>query len=1540
MKTKIKLLLAAMILVTSLAVQADTIGYWRFENAGTLGLDSSTNAIVLTAVGAPQGTNLPGALSGNPGALFPKTIPPLNGQTNTGGLQLDGASLLRRAAGAAVLVQTQFTAEAFFNVSSVPANTSIPLVSQWNNFNNQNGWVFSVREQTSGMGDLHLRIAASQNGTSQVISTNSQRWVLSANKDYYAAVTFNAGTITFYLADLSLPNPVLESETIASSITNIFNTSADFRVGAYGSSTTNIAGLTTFSGLIDEVRFSRAALAPTALLYPAPAAPLIDLAPKDVAVAEHADATFTSTASGQQPLSYQWYLGATAIAGATNTTLTLTNVSLTQNGTLYSVVVTNSVGSITSTPAVLTVWGPTIYYVAKTGSDTNSGTSLAAPFVTIQRAASFMVAGDTCYILKGTYRETVIPARSGISGARITFAPYQGESVIVSGADVLNLSWSAYSGSIYQATTTNSFNQLFVDGEMMNEARWPNAQVDRLVNIHRATVDSASAGNKSLTDAELPAVNLVGATIHVFPGNRGMEYVGYTRTITNYDTGNKSITWATALSDTINVGNPYYLFHSLSLLDVATEWYWDDAGDKLYLWTPDGASPASHIVEIKSRTSAFVLTNCSFITLTGLYVFAAGIPMSTSSANCIVDNCHLRYVQHFTTADGFNGGPDSKCNVSGSGSVWQNSSIMFSSQNGLRVDADNVVSNCVIRDADYFPGNYYSAIQVNGANAKIIGNTLANSGRFLILIKETPFEIAYNDMGYGQQLTKDGGAIYTYNTDGRGMAIHHNWVHDSYVGIYLDNASKNFFVYRNVCYDNSESGMRLNSPSINNLVYNNTLVRNKASFSIYGTNQAGSKIINNLGDGTMTFISDATTNKNGWFPPIGADFVPQVGSGAIDAGDIIPGVTDGYLGAAPDIGAYETGAPYWTPGASFSAPPFPTPESTSPPPTPAGLTALGTNNPLVNLSWTAPAVPVSYYNIKRSTTNGGPYTTITNVIAGASFTDIGVSTMTSYFYVVSAVNSTGESSNSSQANATPLAPIIVKDNADSGGITITGTWTASTFNPGYYGSNYIHDGSTGGVGGKSVRFSPDLLFAGSYEVYARWTADTNRATNVPMEVNYAAGKTTFSVNQELNNNVWVLLGTFNFNAGTNGNVTIRNDGANNYAIADAVMFVQVAGGSPPPAPTGLTATAVSSGQINLSWTASSGAMSYNVKRATVSGGPYTTIPTGVTITTYSDTGLTGGTTYYYVVSAVNAGGESTNSNEASATPFVIVIIDDSSASNTYSGTWTHSADTNYYNSTKSFSSTTGDYAQLTFTGNGIQVFTRKDIGLGMFDVYIDGMVNPMATNVDTYNPSPLYKQKVYENLALTNGSHTIRIKLNGQKNPSSTGYSIGLDYFGVQQVASLPPTLTGLTATAGNAQVALSWTASSGAASYNMKRATVNGGPYTTITNVTATSYTNTGLVNGTMYYFVVSATNSLGESPNSAEISARPTSFARPQVALAATANQFQVSWPLDHTGWHLQIQTNLLGTNWYTVSGATSTNSMSIPMSNNSSFFRLVYP
>src|ERR1035441_2603935 len=84
-----------------------------------------------------------------------------------------------------------------------------------------------------------------------------------------------------------------------------------------------------------------------------------------------------------------------------------------------------------------------------------------------------------------------------------------------------------------------------------------------------------------------------------------------------------------------------------------------------------------------------------------------------------------------------------------------------------------------------------------------------------------------------------------------------------------------------------------------------------------------------------------------------------------------------------------------------------------------------------------------------------------------------------------------------------------------------------------------------------------------------------------------------------------------------------------------------------------------------------------------------------------------------------------------------------------------------------------------------------------------------------------------------------------------------------------PATPTGLTATGGNSFVTLNWNVSSNATSYYVKRALVSGGPYTTNANPMANSYTDTGVINCTTYYYVVSGVNAGGESTNSNEAAA-----------------------------------------------------------------------
>ena len=101
--------------------------------------------------------------------------------------------------------------------------------------------------------------------------------------------------------------------------------------------------------------------------------------------------------------------------------------------------------------------------------------------------------------------------------------------------------------------------------------------------------------------------------------------------------------------------------------------------------------------------------------------------------------------------------------------------------------------------------------------------------------------------------------------------------------------------------------------------------------------------------------------------------------------------------------------------------------------------------------------------------------------------------------------------------------------------------------------------------------------AGNYEVYAHWTSGGNRANNVPIDVTHGNGTTTVTVDQTQNGGQWNLLGVFHFDAGTSGNVRIRNGGTNLYVIADAIRLVAAAPDTT--APTATLADPANSGSI-------------------------------------------------------------------------------------------------------------------------------------------------------------------------------------------------------------------------------------------------------------------------------------------------------------------------------------------------------------------------
>jgi uncharacterized protein YjdB len=348
-------------------------------------------------------------------------------------------------------------------------------------------------------------------------------------------------------------------------------------------------------------------------------------------------------------------------------------------------------------------------------------------------------------------------------------------------------------------------------------------------------------------------------------------------------------------------------------------------------------------------------------------------------------------------------------------------------------------------------------------------------------------------------------------------------------------------------------------------------------------------------------------------------------------------------------------------------------------------------------------------------------------------------------------------------------------------------------------------------------------------------------------------------------------------------VTAVNGAGESTASAQVSAVPQISASG---APTGVSAVA-GNGQVTISWTAVSGATGYNLYWSTTSA---LTTATGNRITgvtnPYTHTGLTNGTTYYYVVTAVNGAGESAASNQASAIPQIPVLpaptgVSAVSGNGQVTVSWSAVSGATSYN--LYWATTSG---VTTTTGN-------RNAGVG----------NPF-TQTGLTNGTTYY----YVVTAVNAGGES------AASNPASA----------TPQVPA-PSAPTGVGVVAGNAQVIVSWTGVSGASSYNLYWATTSGVTTATGTKIlgVASPYTQTGLTNGTTYYYVLTAVNAGGESAASGQVSGVPqAAVAGAPSGLSAVAGNAQVviSW----TGVGGATGYNLY---WSTSSALTTSTGTKIP-------------
>lgn len=238
----------------------------------------------------------------------------------------------------------------------------------------------------------------------------------------------------------------------------------------------------------------------------------------------------------------------------------------------------------------------TVYYVSSSeGHDTNNnGLSAASPFATIAKVNSLnLQPGDSVLFKCGdSWRaESLVITESGTAGNPITFGSYPANcpnKPLLSGAQPIS-GWAVHAANIYVADLAAGanagkfpagINQLFQNSTRLPMGRWPNLNANN--NGGYSTID-AHAGN-NITDNALPAGNWTGAQAHI----KGMRWYILNRAVTN--TSGKTLTlgvfpdcWSGSCQDW-----GYFINNHLGTLDQNGEWYYDQASNRVYLYTTGG----------------------------------------------------------------------------------------------------------------------------------------------------------------------------------------------------------------------------------------------------------------------------------------------------------------------------------------------------------------------------------------------------------------------------------------------------------------------------------------------------------------------------------------------------------------------------------------------------------------------------------------------------------------------------------------------------------------------------------------------------------------------------------------------------------------------------------------------------------------------------------------------------------------------------------------------------------------------------------------
>ncbi|MFT3980398.1 MAG: right-handed parallel beta-helix repeat-containing protein [Ferruginibacter sp.] len=503
----------------------------------------------------------------------------------------------------------------------------------------------------------------------------------------------------------------------------------------------------------------------------------------------------------------------------------------------------------------------TDYYFSAAGNDNNAGTSESLPFRTLAKASTLSLsAGDRMLFRRGdVFRGELLMFSSGTVANPVTIGSYgSGADAVISGSEYIN-NWVSAGNGIYRAACPVYPQMVFQNGVAQQLARYPNQGF---------LFTDAANGNSGFADGALPNSGslYVGAGVHIRTAR--FRYEERTISVQSGTYLGFNIPTVTA----IVAGAGYYLSGKLEFVDTAGEYYYDAAGQQLYLKTADGQAPADNTVEasrydngIKVESSANL--SISHITIAhqqknGVLIY--GAPTSgLSISDCNFSNIYLYAIT---------GSNKDLVTVTDSrfSDIWSGAFYLGGITNVT------ISNNVFKRIGIAAPGRAtddkisYKCIDMNGSSGIISNNVLDSIGNNGIEYYQNT-TVERNTISSFCMTTDDGAGIVAHGTmngirNGTGCTVRYNIVSapvgnaesypfntDPFVnGIGMDDNSGNAIIEYNTVYNVIGRGISIHNSSANQ-VRNNTVFNCSNGSLVFEHDYYGGMLTDNVASGNILY---------------------------------------------------------------------------------------------------------------------------------------------------------------------------------------------------------------------------------------------------------------------------------------------------------------------------------------------------------------------------------------------------------------------------------------------------------------------------------------------------------------------------------------------------------------------------------------------------------------------------------------------------------------------------------------------------------------